>query len=101
MSNVRRGHNTERKCAQELKLLGYDVVRSAASKSIWDLIAIGPNDIRLIQCKRTLRNIRSAIAPKSVMQEMREAPAPVGVACVRKELWTWVDRKGWTITIVI
>lgn len=89
----------ERRCARELKLLGYDVVRSAASKSIWDLIAIGTNDIRLIQCKRTLQNIRSAIAPKSVMQEMREAPAP-DTKQVRKELWTWVDRKGWTITIV-
>ncbi len=99
MSNVKRGHDTERKCARELKLLGYDVIRSAASKSIWDLIAVGENDVRLIQCKRTLQNIPSAIAPKSVMQEMRDAPAPTG-GCVRKELWTWVDRKGWTITIV-
>ena len=99
MSNVRRGHDVERRCARELKLLGYDVVRSAASKSIWDLIAIGENDIRLIQCKRTLRNIKSAIAPKAVMFEMHKAPAPI-TKYVRKELWTWVDRKGWTITIV-
>ena len=99
MSNVKRGHDTERKCAIALKLLGYDVVRSAASKSIWDLVAIGSNDIRLIQCKRTLRNIKSATAPKAVMLEMHEAPAP-DTKKVRKELWTWVDRKGWTITIV-
>jgi len=89
----------ERRCAQELKLLGYDVVRSAASKSIWDLVAIGSNDIRLIQCKRTLRNIKSATAPKAVILDMHKAPAP-DTKQVRKELWTWVDRKGWTITIV-
>ena len=100
MTNTRRGHDTERKCAQELKALGYDVIRSAASKSIWDIIAVGPHDIRLIQCKRTKKNIRSAIMPGSVMLEMHEAVAPRSKV-VRKELWTWVDRKGWTVTVVI
>ena len=100
MTNTRRGHDTERKCAQELKDLGYDVIRSAASKSIWDIIAIGEHDIKLIQCKRTLRNIPSLIAPKSVLREMRMAPAPQGGA-VNKELWTWVDRQGWAVTVVV
>ncbi len=99
MSNVKRGHDTERKCAQALKKLGYDVVRSAASKSIWDLIAIGEHDIRLIQCKRTLRTVKSAAAPKAVIKEMREATSPES-DMIKKELWTWVDRKGWTITAV-
>ena len=95
MTNTRRGHDTERRCAQELKELGYDVIRSAASKSVWDIIAIGSDDIRLIQCKRTKKTIRSAAAPKSVLREMREAPAPsIGV---NKQLWTWVDRKGWVV----
>jgi len=99
MTNTRRGHDTERKCAQELKALGYDVVRSAASKSIWDIIAIGPHDIRLIQCKRTKRTNHSAAAPKSVLKEMRSAPAPSDG--VSKQLWTWVDRKGWVVTTLI
>ncbi len=99
MTNTRRGHDTERKCAQELKELGYDVIRSAASKSVWDIIAIGADDIRLIQCKRTKKHVRSAAAPKSVLAEMREAPAPNG--CVSKQLWTWVDRKGWVVTTVV
>ncbi len=99
MTNTRRGHDTERKCAQELKALGYDVIRSAASKSIWDIIAVGPHDIRLIQCKRTKKTTRSAAAPKSVIKEMRSAPAPsVGV---NKQLWTWVDRKGWVVTTIV
>ena len=99
MSNVKRGHDTERKCAIELKKLGYDVVRSAASKSVWDLVAIGESKILLIQCKRTKQKTKSAAAPKSVLEEMKEAIAPtIGVS---KQLWTWVDRKGWFITTVI
>jgi len=100
VNNTRRGHDTERKCAQALKKLGYDVVRSAASKSMWDLIAIGNYDIRLIQCKRTKQTIKSAAAPKSVLKEMKQAKSPV-TGPIRKELWTWVDSKGWTITTVI
>ncbi len=100
MSNTRRGHDTERKCALELKAAGYDVVRSAASKSVWDLIAIGPYCIKLIQCKRTRKTIPSAAAPKAVLKEMKEATAPT-TGPITKELWTWVDRKGWVITTVI
>lgn len=107
MTNTRRGHDAERKCAQALKALGYDVVRSAASKSIWDLIAIGNYDIKLIQCKRTKKTTRSAMAPKAVLQEMRDATSPK-TGPITKELWTWVDQQqvgkpgiGWVITTVI
>ena len=107
MSNVRRGHDTERRCAIRLKELGYDVIRSAASRSVWDLIAIGNHDIRLIQCKRTKQTVKSAAAPKTVIKEMQEAPVPK-TDMIRKELWTWVDQQqvgkpgiGWVITTVI
>ena len=99
MSNTRRGHDTERRCAVDLMKSGYDVIRSAASKSIWDLIAIGPFDVLLIQCKRTKKNIPSCIAPSKVLAEMQAAPAP-NSGIVSKQLWTWVDRHGWTITEV-
>ena len=102
MSNVRRGHDTERRCVRELKAKGYDVIRSAASKSVWDLIAIGSYDIKLIQCKRIadVKKNHASVRPKPVIDEMREAPAPK-TGPITKELWTWVDRKGWTITTVI
>ena len=107
MTNTRRGHDTERKCAQELKVLGYDVIRSAASKSIWDIVAVGEHDIKLIQCKRTKQTVKSAAAPKSVLKEMREAKSP-RTGPISKELWTWVDQQqvgkpgiGWVITNVI
>lgn len=98
MSNTRRGHDTERRCAQELEEQGYETFRSAASKGTWDVIAIGPLDILLIQCKRTKQNIPSRAAPKNTLDEMECALAPDGV--VRRQLWCWVDLKGWVITEV-
>ena len=100
MTRVRRGHDTERKCALELKKRGYDVIRSAGSKGVWDIVAVNKSFVLLIQCKRTLKTIKSAAAPKAVMNKMRRAPAPEHYV-VRKELWTWVDRQGWTVTVVI
>ena len=52
MNRTRRGHDTERRCVRELELAGYECIRSAASKKTWDVIAIGPYDVKLIQCKR-------------------------------------------------
>ena len=99
MTNTRRGHDTERRCASLLRGQGYDVIRSAASKSIWDIVAVGRFDIKLIQCKRTLRKTKSAAAPKSVIKEMEDALAPKN-GCVSKQLWTWVDRQGWVVTTI-
>ena len=98
MSNTRRGHDTERRCATELKARGYNVIRSAASKNIWDIIAVGPENVLLIQCKRTKNGIPSRTAPKKVLAEMRASPSPNSV--VYKQLWCWVDRSGWVITTV-
>lgn len=100
MSNVRRGHDTERRCARELKALGYDVIRSAASKSVWDIVAINQDYVLLVQCKRTKKTNRASMAPKSTLDKMRRANSPRrGV--VKKQLWTWVDRAGWNITTII
>ena len=99
MNTSRQGHSRERQCVRELTERGYVAIRSAGSKKMWDVVAIGPNDIKLIQCKKTNKNIQSAIAPKAVVEEMRYAPAP-NSGVVTKELWTWVNRKGWFITVV-
>jgi len=103
MTRVRRGHDKERQCVRELTARGYEAIRSAGSKKTWDVIAVGPYDVKLIQCKRmkwTKNPTPSALAPKAVMEQMRRAPAPKNTV-VQKELWTWVDRKGWTVTIVL
>ena len=100
MANTsRQGHSRERQCVRELTEDGYVAIRSAGSKKVWDVIAVGPHDIKLIQCKKTSKNIMSCIAPKAVIDEMRNSPSPNG-GVVHKELWTWVNRKGWFITTV-
>jgi len=45
------GKYYERKAKLELEAAGYYVIRSAASKGIWDLVAIGKDDVRLVQVK--------------------------------------------------
>ena len=99
MNTSRQGHDRERQCVREVTEDGYVAIRSAGSKKVWDVIAIGPDDIKLIQVKKTNKNIQSSIAPKAVIQEMRNAPAP-NSGVVIKELWTWVNRRGWVVTIV-
>ena len=99
MSNTSRGHDTERKCVLELERMGYVAIRSAASKKMWDVIAICEHDIKLIQCKRTKRTSPSCIRPPEVLAEMRAASTP-NSGVVIKELWTWVDRTGWVVTTI-
>ena len=97
MTNTSRGHDTERRCVLELESMGYMAIRSAASKKMWDVIAISNERVLLIQCKRTKKDIPSLHAPPKVLAEMQAAPAP-NSGIVFKQLWTWVDRRGWVIT---
>lgn len=50
----RKGADYERKIANQLRKAGWAVIRSAASKGEFDLIAINKDlkQIKLIQCKR-------------------------------------------------
>lgn len=95
LRNARRGADTERRCRKLLESQGYTVVRSAASKSPWDLIAVGSNDIRLVQCKlqskeRSVRPIVAALTAISLPK----------TSLVRQELWVWVQRRGWRVQVI-
>ena len=95
MANVRRGHDTERRCADELREKGYSVIRSAASKGAFDVIAVNATEVLFVQCKRTKSYARRAQLKD--VRALKEAAVPMA-GNVRKELWCWVDRKGWHIT---
>ena len=84
-------------CVHELVGRGYHVSRSAASRGAYDVIAIGEKDILLIQVKRTKSSLRKAQSKD--IEDLRKAKAPVD-SIVKKQLWCWVDRKGWHITNV-
>lgn len=51
MNTSSKGRRIENLAKETLEEFGYDVVRSAASKGPYDLVAIAGNHIRLIQVK--------------------------------------------------
>jgi Holliday junction resolvase len=51
MNNARKGARAEHKSIRLLEAGGYRCIRSAASKGTFDIVAVGPADVLLIQCK--------------------------------------------------
>ena len=79
MSNYRKGAQAEREVCHILEELGYKCTRSAGSKGQWDVIAIHPQHIRLIQVK-----VEGAMTPIELEQiKLYNAP----MVC-SKEVWT-------------
>lgn len=91
--NARRGIEAERRCANDLRDAGYKVTRSAASKGQYDVIAIGPTNILLVQVKRTKEKYRLFSAKDR--REIERAVCPE-TELVRKQLWCWLDGDGWS-----
>mgnify|MGYP003627953788 CR=1 FL=1 len=82
INTAAKGRRLEHKTIKVLKRVGYDCMRSAASKGTWDVIAIGPVDIRLVQVKANR-------PPGPIEREnMAEAVAPPNAT---KEFWVWKD----------
>ena len=80
----------------ELRQQGYLVIRSAGSKTPVDLVAVGQNDVRLIQVKRVMGDK----LPSFGTEIAAFAALPVPACCVR-ELWVFVEgRKAWVIVPV-
>lgn len=68
-----------------LEAMGYRCTRSAASLGEWDVIAIGPTDVLLVQVKS------NRWAPPDEMAVLQEFVAPPGV---RKVIHRWDSRKS-------
>lgn len=49
--SARKGRRNEHRSRAILEAAGYEVMRSAASKGVWDLVAIGERDVVLVQVK--------------------------------------------------
>ena len=83
INTAAKGRRLEHKTIKLLESAGYRCTRAAASKGVWDIIAIGPVSIRLIQVKAN-----GAPGPLEREQmELFEAPPNV-----TKEYWVWVDK---------
>jgi len=83
INTAAKGRRLEHRTIRLLEAAGYRCTRAAGSKGVWDIIAIGPCGVRLLQ-------IKSNRAPGTLEREaMAEFVAPPGVT---KEYWVWKDR---------
>lgn len=97
MTNYRRGVEKERECQKILEAAGYETARTAGSHGPFDVIAVGPLGVRLIQLKRSADgnwNQEYELA-KEKLQQLPKLPF------VSREIWIWVDRQGWVKQEVI
>lgn len=86
--NYCRGYRAELRAKEELERQGYLVVRAAGSRGPVDLVAVGPDGVRLIQVRRT-KNGTSGLT--KALKELEKVPAPQGVS---REAWLWRDGEG-------
>ena len=78
-----KGTRLEHRTMKVLEAAGYKCCRSAASLGEWDVIAIGPAGVRLVQVKANRR-------PGSV--EMETLNSFVAPSNCSREVWVWKDR---------
>jgi len=81
------GAEVERRARDRLRRIGYHVTRSAASRQAADLVAIGHDDLFLVQVRAGDRRPSEA-EREQALQALAEIPTPEG-ATVRRELWFW------------
>jgi len=84
MNAKAKGTRNEHRSIQILEAAGYRCTRAAASLGEWDIVAIGPTDIVLVQCK-------TGRWPLTVeMETLHSFPAP---ANCKKLVHRWMPRK--------
>lgn len=90
-SNYARGRDLEHRVRAHLREEGYEVLRTAGSKSKVDLVAIKPGQILLVQCKR------SGALPPAEWNALWDLAAMVGAVPVLAEQLPR-GRKYWRLT---
>ena len=88
--NYRKGRNREYQVKRRLEKLDYYVVRSYASKGIWDLIAVGKKDVKVIQVKSS-HYINHEEMERMVLCEYADV--------LSKEIWIYLNRKVYVATL--
>lgn len=84
MNTKAKGTRAEHRCMKALEAAGYVCTRASASLGLFDVIAIGPKDVRLVQVKAGTKYLsgieREQIAALSVPDN------------VSRECWRYPDR---------
>jgi Holliday junction resolvase len=89
--NYEKGRKAEYEAKKHLIMQGFVVTRAAGSKGPWDLIAVGPNHIKLVSV------LREGSDRPSRRRKLRKVPAP---PCVIKEMWVKIPYQGWEIEVL-
>jgi len=94
-TNYVRGRNTEYKAKKELEAEGYYCSRSSGSHSAIDLWCVSPLNVKVIQLKRTKSKY---FTYKKDIEQLQKLKVPSNCS---KELWIWLDRKGWIKKVIV
>ena len=84
MNKKAKGNRNEYKTMRLLESVGYECFRMAASKGVFDVIAVSPSDVLLVQVKSN--RLPSAFE----METIKSFACPVNA---RKLVHVWQDRK--------
>jgi len=94
MNKVAKGYRVEKRCADELKALGYitwKTIRVAYCKldlfGLFDVVGLHPQGEHLlfIQCKTNSID-------NTIRDQIRALKMPLGC---QKWIWIWKDNRGW------
>jgi Holliday junction resolvase len=91
-TNYQRGKETEDKAREALRQDGYRVLRAAASAGDFDLIAYNAQFGRYISVKRTKRERDARYTRGKEAERLAAIDVP---PFSTRELWIWLDHKGW------
>ncbi len=94
MKNKDKGSRIEREVKNKLEKEGFLCCKSGSSLGIYDIIAITPNVVRLIQVKSTKTKFYWSTYLKEI--KTLELTAEMLPYCCRQELWVKEKRK-WLI----
>ena len=86
MNAKRKGSRAEHKAIRILEAAGYACTRAAASLGVFDIVAIGPTDIRLVQVKCGDRCQVTAAEREQLLLFVCPGNAS-------KEVWKFFDRQ--------
>jgi Holliday junction resolvase len=95
MNNYAKGYRFERRCAKTLEAMGFFVIRSAGSHGLFDLVALKPGIVWLVQCKVNREDLSKAEREAlKRLAESLEARAVLAYRRARKIVWEDFGERG-------
>lgn len=88
INGKRKGARAEHRCMRILEAAGYLCSRAAGSMGMFDVVAVGPQDVRLVQVKCGPSD--KCYLPTIEREQITALPVAPGVS---KECWRFHDGK--------